>query len=105
MLLKALVYADICIGYSSRRIGQLLKRGILFMWLAGMCTYDHDTVNRFCSDRLKGFLKDVFTHVVQLLASSGHIGLKDINIDGTKKKPMPNATVLNGVEPLKPVGK
>lgn len=84
MLLKALVYAYICNEYSSRRIEQLLKRDIHFMWLAGMSTPDHNTINRFRSDRLKGVLKDVFTQVVQLLVSSGHIGLKDINVDGTK---------------------
>ena len=84
MLLKALVYAYICNEYSSRRIEQLLKRDVHFMWLTAMSTPDHNTINRFRSDRLKSVLKDVFTQVVQLLVSSGHISLKDINVDGTK---------------------
>lgn len=84
MLLKALVYAYICNEYSSRRIEQLLKRDVYFMWLTAMSTPDHNTINRFRSDKLKGVLKDVFTQIVQLLISSGHIGLKDINVDGTK---------------------
>lgn len=84
MLLKALVYAYICNEYSSRRIEQLLKRDVHFMWLTAMSTPDHNTINRFRSDKLKVVLKDVFTQIVQLLVSSGHIGLKDINVDGTK---------------------
>ena len=84
MLLKVLVYAYICNEYSSRRIEQLLKRDVQFMWLAGMSTPDHNTINRFRSERLKDVLKDVFTQVVKLLVASGHVGLKDINVDGTK---------------------
>ena len=84
MLLKVLVYAYICNEYSSRRIEQLLRRDVQFMWLAAMSTPDHNTINRFRSERLKNVLKDVFTQVVKLLAENGHIGLKDINVDGTK---------------------
>ena len=84
MLLKALVYAYICNEYSSRRIEQLLRRDVYFMWLTAMSRPDHNTINRFRSDKLKGVLKDVFTQIVHLLVSSGHIGLKDINVDGTK---------------------
>ena len=84
MLLKVLVYAYICNEYSSRRIEQLLKRDVQFMWLAAMVTPDHNTINRFRTERLKDVLKDVFTQVVKLLVESGHVGLKDINVDGTK---------------------
>src|SRR5690606_7481859 len=49
-----------------------------------MSTPDHNTINRFRSERLKDVLKDVFTQVVKLLVESGHVGLKDINVDGTK---------------------
>lgn len=84
MLLKVLVYAYICNEYSSRRIEQLLKRDVQFMWLAAMATPDHNTINRFRSERLKDVLKDVFTQVVKLLVESGHVSLKDINVDGTK---------------------
>lgn len=84
MLLKVLVYAYVCNEYSSRRIEQLLRRDIQFMWLAAMATPDHNTINRFRTERLKDVLKDVFTQVVKLLVESGHVGLKDINVDGTK---------------------
>lgn len=84
LLLKVLVYAYISNEYSSRRIEALLTRDVQFMWLAGMATPDHNTINRFRSDKLKGVLKDVFTQIVTLLVNSGHVGLKDINVDGTK---------------------
>lgn len=84
MLLKVLVYAYISNEYSSRRIEALLTRDVQFMWLAGMSRPDHNTINRFRSEKLKGVLKDVFTQIVTLLVNSGHIGLKDINVDGTK---------------------
>ena len=84
MLLKVLVYAYINNEYSSRRIEQALRRDIHFMWLSAMATPDHNTINRFRTDRLKDVLKDVFTQVVKLLVESGHIGLKDVNVDGTK---------------------
>lgn len=84
MLLKVLVYAYICNEYSSRRIEQLCRRDVQFMWLAAMSTPDHNTINRFRSEKLKDVLKDVFTQIVTLLVNSGHISLKDINVDGTK---------------------
>ncbi len=84
MLLKVLVYAYICNEYSSRRIEQLLKRDVQFMWLSAMATPDHNTINRFRSERIKDVLKDVFTQVVRLLVDSGHVCLKDIYVDGTK---------------------
>lgn len=61
MMLKALVYAYICNEYSSRRIEQLLRRDVQFMWLAAMATPDHNTINRFRTERLKDVLKDIFT--------------------------------------------
>ena len=45
---------------------------------------DHNTINRFRSDRLKGVLKEVFSQVVQLLVDHGHITLKEAYLDGTK---------------------
>jgi len=84
MLLKVLVYAYICNEYSSRRMEEAIKRDVQFMWLAAMAKPDHNTINRFRSERLKGVLKTVFTQVVQLLVQSGHVSLKDVYTDGTK---------------------
>lgn len=84
MLLKILVYAYLCNIYSSRKIEAAVKENIHFMWLAGMKQPDHNTINRFRCDRLKGVMKKVFTQVVLLMAESGHVDLQKAYTDGTK---------------------
>lgn len=84
MLLKILVYGYLSNIYSSRKLENALKENIHFMWLAGMGKPDHNTINRFRSDRLKNVLKEVFSQVVFLLAESGHVDLKEVYTDGTK---------------------
>lgn len=84
MLLKVLVYAYLNNIYSSRQMESALKENIHFMWLGGMNKPDHNTINRFRSERLKDILKTVFSQVVLLLSEAGHLSLKDIYTDGTK---------------------
>ncbi len=84
MLLKALVYGYLTNNYSSRKIEQALRQNIYFMWLSAMTYPDHNTINRFRSDRLSGVLKRVFSQVVLLLVDSGVITLKEAYLDGTK---------------------
>ncbi len=84
MLLKVLVYAYINNIYSSRKIEEALGQNIHFMWLSGMSTPDHNTINRFRGDRLKEQLKKIFVQVVELLAAEGLLSIKDLYTDGTK---------------------
>lgn len=84
MLLKVLVYAYINNIYSSRKIEEALEQNIHFMWLSGMSTPDHNTINRFRSARLKAPLKKIFTQVVHLLAAEGLLSIKELYTDGTK---------------------
>lgn len=84
MLLKVLVYGYLCNIYSSRKLEAAVKENIHFMWLSGMDRPDHNTINRFRSDRLKGVLKKVFTQVVMMMADSGHVDLQRVYTDGTK---------------------
>ena len=84
MLLKVLVYGYLNNTYSSRRIEAAIKENIHFMWLAGDNEPDHNTINRFRSDRLKDVLRMVFSQVVMLLSEAGHLSLKEIYTDGTK---------------------
>jgi transposase len=84
MLLKVLVYGYVCNVYSSRKLEAAAKENIHFMWLVGMEKPDHNTINRFRSDRLKGVLKEVFGKVVHLLVESGHVSLQQAYVDGTK---------------------
>lgn len=84
MLLKVLVYAYINNTYSSRKIEAALNENIHYMWLSGMSTPDHNTINRFRSERLKEALRQVFTQVVTLLAEQGILNIKELYTDGTK---------------------
>jgi len=84
LMLKILVYGYLNNIYSSRKLEQVTKRDVHFMWLSGMSTPDHNTINRFRSERLKGVVREVFTQVVMLLVESGHIDLKTVYTDGTK---------------------
>jgi hypothetical protein len=54
------------------------------MWLSAMSYPDHNTINRFRSDKLNGVLKQIFSEVVLLLVENGHITLKEAFLDGTK---------------------
>lgn len=84
MLLKVLVYGYLSNIYSSRKMEAALRENIHFMWLAGMSRPDHHTINRFRGVRLRKTLQPIFSQVVELLVSSGHIGLREVYVDGTK---------------------
>ena len=84
MLLKVLVFAYINNIYSSRKIEEAVSQNIHFMWLAAMNTPDHNTINHFRSDRLKGVLQQIFAQVVQLLVAEGLLNIKELYVDGTK---------------------
>ena len=87
LMLKVLIYGYLTNQYSSRKIEQALHQKIHFMWISGMSYPDHNTINRFRSDRLKGVLKEVFSQVVQLLIELGHVTLKEVYLDGAGLKP------------------
>lgn len=84
MLLKVIVYGYLSNIYSSRKLEAATRENLYFMWLTGMEQPDHNTINRFRSDRLKGVIKNVFTQVVVMMAESGHVDLKKVYTDGTK---------------------
>lgn len=84
MLLKAIIYAYLTNIYSSRKMEEACRFQIPFLWLTGAQTPDHNTLNRFRSQRLQGVLREVFTQVVHLLAEEGLLSLKEVYTDGTK---------------------
>ena len=90
MMLKVLVFAYLSNVYSSRRIEELLKRDIYFMWLAGMKRPDFRTINYYRGKRLKDGFDTVFTQVVRLLHEEGFVSLKVQYIDGTKIESVAN---------------
>ena len=84
MLLKVLIYGYLNNLYSSRKIEAATRENIYFLWLSGMSQPDHNTINRFRSERLKGVIKKIFSQVVMLMVESGHVDLQKVYTDGTK---------------------
>lgn len=84
LMLKLIIYCYLRNIYSSRRIEEVCRNDIRGMWLCGMKTPDHNTVNRFRSGRLNGALKEVFATIVKSLASEGLLSLETAYTDGTK---------------------
>lgn len=84
MLLKVLIYGYLCNIYSSRKLEQALKENVHFMWLSAMNRPDHNTLNLFRSERLKGELKDIFAQIVLYLENEGLVSLQTVFTDGTK---------------------
>jgi transposase len=84
MLLKGIIFAYISNIYSSRKIEEAIKSNIHFIWLCGNNEPDHNTINRFRSEKVAPVLKGIFKQIVLLLAEEGLVSLKDQYVDGTK---------------------
>lgn len=84
MMLKVIVFAYLSNIYSSRKIEAALKENILFMWISAMNKPDHNSINRFRSERLQKPLKEIFVQIVELLAAEGLLDIKELYTDGTK---------------------
>ncbi|NTU89087.1 MAG: IS1182 family transposase, partial [Actinobacteria bacterium] len=84
MLLKVVVFAYASGIYSSRRISQATRDNVGFLWLTGLAPIDHNTLNRFRSERIPPVFEDIFSEVIALLAERGYITLDTYFLDGTK---------------------
>lgn len=85
LMLKLLVYGYLSNTYSSRKLEEQAQQNIHFMWLLGMKKPDHNTINRFRSEKLSGVLKEIFSQIVLLLNQEGIVSLKAaVFTDGTK---------------------
>jgi transposase len=84
MMLKVLIYGYLSNTYSSRRLEAACKENIHFMWLAGFCKPDHNTLNRFRTQSLAETLRPIFNQIVLLLVDEGLLSLQNAYIDGTK---------------------
>ena len=84
MLVKVVFYAYLQNVYSGRKMEQLLRRDVNFMWLSGMQTPDFNTINLFRKNRLADVVDDIFTQVVEMLVENKFVSLEVQYIDGTK---------------------
>ena len=84
MLVKVVFYAYLQNVYSGRKMEQLLRRDVNFMWLSGMQRPDFNTINLFRKNRLADVVDDIFTQVVQMLVDGKFVSLDVQYVDGTK---------------------
>lgn len=84
MLLKVILYAYTQKIYSSRKIEQMLHENLPMMWLAGMQTPDHRTINDFRGVRMPKMMESVFEQFLIQLVEQGLVDLDHIFVDGTK---------------------
>jgi hypothetical protein len=84
MLLKVILYAYTQKIYSSRKIEQMIQENLPAMWLAGMQTPDHRTINDFRGFRMPTMMESIFEQFVIQLVEQGFIDFEHIFVDGTK---------------------
>lgn len=84
MMLKVVLFCYASGIYSSRKIAAATRENVNLMWLTGMRPLDHNTVNRFRSERIRPVFEDVFSEVIAVLAEAGYVTLDTYFLDGTK---------------------
>jgi Transposase and inactivated derivatives len=90
VMLKIVIFAYLSNIYSCRKIEDAVRDRITFMWLSGGLEPDHNTVNRFRSERLKKSINEILTQVVVMLVDMGYLSLDVAYIDGTKMESRAN---------------
>lgn len=83
-MLKVIIYSYATKLYSSRKIERALKQDVTYMWLSGMQTPEHNTINRFRSTYFAKILEDVFTEMLDYLMVNNYIKFETYFTDGTK---------------------
>src|SRR5690554_577384 len=84
MLLKVILYGYTQNVKSSRKIAQMVRENLPMMWLAGMQTPDHRTINEFRGVRMPKMMESVFEQLIIQLVEQGLVELDHIFVDGTK---------------------
>lgn len=85
VMLALLFYAYANNTFSSRKIAELVKYDVRYMYLAGRLTPDFRTIARFRQDNLKQ-MQSFFVYLVQLCQRLNLVGLKHFSIDGSRIK-------------------
>ena len=84
IMMKILIYGYMNGAYSSRKIEQICRRDIHFMWLLeGYTRPDHSTISRF-RQKMGSQIELVFYAVIKYLLGIGEISGENLFIDGTK---------------------
>jgi len=84
LLLKVILYAYTQKIYSSRSMKRMVEENLPAMWLAGMQTPDHRTINDFRGVRMPAIMEELFEQFLLQLVEQEFVDLEYMFIDGTK---------------------
>ena len=84
LLLKIILYAYTQKIYSSRSMKRMVEENLPAMWLAGMQTPDHRTINDFRGVRMPAIMEELFEQFLLQLVEQEFVDLEYMFIDGTK---------------------
>jgi len=84
LLLKVILYAYTQKIYSSRSMKRMVEENLPAMWLAGMQTPDHRTINDFRGVRMQAIMEELFEQFLLQLVEQELVDLEYMFIDGTK---------------------
>lgn len=76
MLLKVLLYAYCLKIYTGRKIANVLRSDLTFMWLSGKQFPNFRTINNFRSGHLKESIDTVFKSLLLFMFEEGYIHLE-----------------------------
>jgi len=98
-MVKVLTYAYSRGIRSSRRIEEMLRFDVRFIWLSGDLKPDHNTIARFRKENIE-HLAGLFKSSVRVCIEAGLVYLSVVAIDGTKIKSAASARRIYGQKRL-----
>lgn len=90
VLLKIVLFAYMNNVRSTRKIADLCRNDIRFMYLSEEITPSHMTIANFINEHLKETIEDIFSEITKYIIEKQEIDISTVYIDGTKIEAFPN---------------
>ena len=90
VLLKIVLFAYMNNVRSTRKIEQLCRNDIRFMYLSEEITPSHMTIDNFMNKYLTENIEDIFNEITAFIIEEQKIDIRTVFIDGTKIEAFPN---------------
>ena len=90
VLFKIVLFAYMNNVRSTRKIADLCRNDIRFMYLSEEITPSHMTIANFINEHLKETIEDIFSEITKYIIEKQEIDISTVYIDGTKIEAFPN---------------
>lgn len=90
VLLKIVLFAYMNSVRSTRKIAELCRNDIRFMYLSEEITPSHMTIANFINERLLENIEEIFKDITKYIIEKRGIDISTVYIDGTKIEAFPN---------------